>query len=48
MTMTDPEQLANKISDFIGKNLRGNTPFASTSDFIFYIAKKESRKEQKN
>jgi len=48
MAMTDPEQLANKISDFIGKNLRGNTPFASTSDFIFYIAKKESRKEQKN
>lgn len=48
MAMTDTEQLANKISDFIGKNLRGNTPFASTSDFIFYIAKKESRKEQKN
>ena len=48
MAMTDPEQLANKISDFIGKNLCGNTPFASTSDFIFYIAKKESRKEQKN
>jgi len=46
--MTNQEQLANKISDFIGKNLRGNTPFASTSDFIFYIAKKESRKEQKN
>ena len=46
--MTNQEQLANQISDFIGKNLRGNTPFASTSDFIFYIAKKESRKEQKN
>ena len=44
MAMTDPEQLANKISDFIGKNLRGNTPFASTSDLISYITYKESQK----
>jgi len=42
MSMTDQEQLANKISEFIEKNLRGNTPFASTSDFILYIANKES------
>ena len=48
MTMTDPEQLANKISEFIEKNLCDNTPFASTSNIIFYIAKKESWKEQKN
>jgi len=44
MNMISQEQLTNKISEFIGQNLRGNTPFASTSDFIFYIAKKESQK----
>ncbi len=44
--MTNQEQLANKISEFIGKNLRGNTPFASTSDFILYIANKESKKRE--
>lgn len=48
MTMIDPEQLASRISEFIGKNLRGNTPFASTSDFIFYIAKKESSRKKNN
>ncbi len=42
--MTNQEQLANRISEFIGKNLCGNTPFASTSDFILYIANKESKK----
>lgn len=44
MTMIDPEQLANRISEFIEKNLHGNTPFACTSDFILYIANKESKK----
>jgi len=48
MNMTDQEQLANKISEFIEKNLYGNTPFASTSDFILYIANKESKKETLN
>ena len=42
--MINQEQLSNQISEFIGKNLRGNTPFASTSDFILYIANKESKK----
>jgi len=45
MSMTDQEQLANKISEFIEKNLRGNTPFGGTSDFILYIANKESKKK---
>jgi len=48
MNMTDQEQLANKISEFIEKNLYGNTPFASTSDFILYIANKESKKKTLN
>ena len=43
--MINQEQLSNQISEFIGKNLRGNTPFASTSDFILYIANKESKKK---
>ena len=42
--MINQEQLANTISEFIEKNLRGNTPFGCTSDFIFYIANKESQK----
>jgi len=42
--MINQEQLSNRISEFIEKNLPGNTPFASTSDFIFYIANKESMK----
>ncbi len=46
MLMTNQEQLANQISEFIGKSLRGNTPFASTSDFILYIANKESKKRE--
>ena len=45
MNMISQEQLANKISEFIEKNLCGNTPFASTSDFILYIANKESKKK---
>ena len=45
MVMINQEQLSNQISEFIGKNLRGNTPFASTSDFILYIANKESKKK---
>ena len=44
MNMISQEQLANKISEFIEKNLYGNTPFASTSDFILYIVNKESKK----
>ena len=43
--MTNTEIIANKVSEFIAKNLRGNTPFQSTSDFISYIAYKESRKK---
>ncbi len=46
MLMTNQVQLANQISEFIGKNLRGNTPFASTSDFILYIANKKSKKNK--
>ena len=42
--MTDQEKIIQKVSDYIEKNLRGNTPFQSTSDFIAYIAAKESRK----
>lgn len=42
--MTDSEKLAKKVSAHIEKNLRGNTPFQSTSDFISYIAYKESQK----
>jgi len=44
MPMINQDQLSNRISEFIEKNLPGNTPFASTSDFIFYIANKESKK----
>ena len=47
MSMTNQEQLANKISEFIEKNLYGNTPFGSTSNFILYIANKESKKKVK-
>ncbi len=44
--MINPEQLSNRISEFIEKSLPGNTPFASTSDFILYIANKESKKRE--
>jgi hypothetical protein len=43
--MIDSEKLANTVSIFIEKNLRGNTPFQNTSDFISYIAYKESQKK---
>jgi hypothetical protein len=43
--MIDSEKLANTISVFIEKNLRGKTPFQNTSDFISYIAYKEAQKK---
>ena len=43
--MIDSEQIVKKISFYIEKNLRGNTPFQNTSDFISYIAYKESQKK---
>ena len=43
--MTSEKQLAKLMSAFIKKNLRGNTPFGNTSDFILYIASKESKKK---
>jgi len=43
--MTDQEKLAKRVSAFIEKNLRGKTPFRSTSDFISYIANKELKKK---
>ncbi len=43
--MIDNEKLVNQISAFIEKNLGGKTPFQSTSDFISYIAYKESQKK---
>ena len=43
--MTDSEKLVSQISAFIEKNLGGRTPFQSTSDFIPYIACKESLKK---
>lgn len=42
--MTREEIMAKRFSEFIEKNLRGNTPFQNTSDFISYIAYKESQK----
>jgi hypothetical protein len=45
--MIDSEKLANRVSAHIEKNLLGNTPFQSTSDFISYIAYKESQKNLK-
>ena len=46
--MIDSAQLANRMSAHIEKNLRGKTPFQSTSDFILYIAYKESQKKFNN
>ncbi len=43
--MIDDAKLAKKVSMFIEKNLRGQTPFQSASDFISYIAYKESQKK---
>ncbi len=46
--MIDSEKLINKLSAHIEKNLKGNTPFRSTSDFISYIAYKENLKKSEN
>ena len=46
--MIDSEKLANTVSAFIEKNLLGNAPFQSTSEFISYIAYKESQKKLAN
>lgn len=43
--MIDSEKLVSQISAFIERNLGGRTPFQSTSDFISYIAYKESQKK---
>lgn len=43
--MIDDANIAKKVSMFMEKNLRGDTPFQSTSDFISYIAYKESLKK---
>jgi hypothetical protein len=43
--MIDSEKLANTVSAFIEKNLLGNVPFQSTSEFISYIAYKEAQKK---
>jgi len=43
--MIDSEKLANTVSAFIEKNLLGNAPFQSTSEFISYVAYKESQKK---
>ena len=45
VTMIDSEKLANTVSAFIEKNLLGNVPFQSTSEFISYIAYKEAQKK---
>ena len=44
--MADQEKTIKKISDHIQKNLRSNTPFRTTQDFILYIAYKEARKQK--
>ncbi|MHA7646959.1 hypothetical protein [Nitrosopumilus sp. S4] len=43
--MTNTEIIASKVSKFIAQNLRGNTPFQNTAEFIAYIAYKESQKK---
>lgn len=43
--MTDSQKLAKKVSAYIEKNLRGNTPFQTVSDFLSYIAYKETQKK---
>ena len=43
--MTDSKRIAARISTHIQKNLKGNTPFQNTSDFISYIAFKELQKK---
>jgi hypothetical protein len=43
--MIDSEKLVSQMSAFIENNLGGRTPFRSTSDFISYIAYKESQKK---
>ena len=46
--MINSEKLANTMSAFIEKNLLGNAPFQTTSEFISYIAYKESQKKSNN
>ena len=43
--MIDSERLATRISAYIQQNLKGNTPFQTPSDFVCYIAFKESQKK---
>jgi hypothetical protein len=43
--MIDSEKLVHRVSAHIEKNLLGNTPFQTTSDFISYIAYKEFKKK---
>ncbi|WP_179360291.1 hypothetical protein [Nitrosopumilus cobalaminigenes] len=43
--MTDSQKLAKKVSAYIEKNLSGNTPFQTVSDFLSYIAYKETKKK---
>lgn len=43
--MIDREKIVIMISGHIAKNLRGNTPFQNTSEFISYIAFKENQKK---
>ena len=43
--MIDSKKLANTVSTFIEKNLLGNAPFQSNSEFISYVAYKESQKK---
>lgn len=45
MKMINEEKLAKTVSLYIEKNLRGATPFQNTSDFISYIAYKESKRK---
>ena len=46
--MTDSEKLAKKVSAHIERNLKGNTPFRNTSEFISYIAYKEFKKKSED
>lgn len=42
--MTSENKIVERILKHIEKNLRGKTPFRNTSDFLAYIHKKESEK----
>ncbi|MEX0862417.1 hypothetical protein [Nitrosopumilus sp.] len=43
--MTNEEKLAKTVSLYIERNLKGKTPFQNTSDFISYIAYRESKRK---